>query len=444
MRNIGLDVGKHVAEIAISEAGRGTRPAGRVAATPAALREFAQTLRPDDQVALEATTNTWAIVELLEAHAGRVVVSNPLRTRAIADAKVKTDTIDAATLAELLAADYLPAVWQPDPATRALRRRVAARAALVAERTRLRNRVSAVLGRNLVSCPASDPFGRRGRTWLGSVALPADERELVELTLRLHDALEREVEQAEAAIARVVVEDVRVRHLLSIPGVGLQTAVALVAVIGDVSRFSRPNRLASYLGLDPRVRQSGGRPAHTGHISRAGQGHARAVLVEAAHAAVRIPGPLHAFHARIAKRRGPAIATVAVARKLTVLAWHLLSHDVDYRWAPAGLTAAKVRAVELAAGAPSRRGRVPGQPGGRARSAEQRHRERAVLVAAEASYVNLVAARRTADAVAAKRGATGEARAEARQAARQSRSPDSALRHGVDRVRVNHTPASGA
>jgi hypothetical protein len=125
MRSIGLDVGKHVAEVAISEPGQPTRSGGRISATPDSLRAFAATLGPDDQIVLEATTNTWPIVELLEQHAGRVVVSNPLRTRAIADAKAKTDTIDARTLAELLAADYLPMVWQPDPATRALRRRVA-------------------------------------------------------------------------------------------------------------------------------------------------------------------------------------------------------------------------------------------------------------------------------------------------------------------------------
>ena len=126
-------------------------------------------------------------------------MSNPLRTRAIADAKVKTDTIDASPLAELLAADYLPTVWQPDPATRALRRRVAGRSALVAERTRLRNRVGAVLMRNLVGCPWSDPFGLSGRAWLAEVELSSDERELVDRTLRLLDGLETEIGLAEAA-----------------------------------------------------------------------------------------------------------------------------------------------------------------------------------------------------------------------------------------------------
>lgn len=110
MRSIGLDVDRDSAEVAFVGVDGRTRSGGRVRATPEDLAAFARTLGPDDRVVLEATTNTWAIVELLEGHAGQVIVSNPLRTRAIADAKTKTDTIDAATLAELLAADYLPAV----------------------------------------------------------------------------------------------------------------------------------------------------------------------------------------------------------------------------------------------------------------------------------------------------------------------------------------------
>ena len=170
MRSIGLDVGRQSAEVAIVGDDGRTHSGGRIPATPEGLAAFAATLGPHDRVVLEATTNTWAIVELLEAHAAEVIVSSPLRTRAIADAKTKTDTIDAATLAQLLAADYLPAVWQPDVETRALRRRVAARAALVAERTRLRDRISAILARNLVTCPLSDAFGKRGRSWLETVA----------------------------------------------------------------------------------------------------------------------------------------------------------------------------------------------------------------------------------------------------------------------------------
>lgn len=164
-------------------------------------------------------------------------------------------------------------------------------------------------------------------------------------------------------------------------------------MIGDVTRFPRPTHLVGYLGLDPRVRQSGNRPAHTGHISRQGQAHARGLLVEAAHAAIRVPGPLHAFHERIRVHRGRQIAFVAVARKLAVLAWHLLTHHTEYRWAPPSLTAQKHRRVQLKAGAPQHRGRSIGgtTAEGHQHTAEQ---EREFLRQAEEAYRALVTARR--------------------------------------------------
>lgn len=143
MRTVALDVHKRFAEIAVHEEGRGLSRLGRIETTQ--LREFAASLSPTDHVVLESTAMTWAIAELLAEHAGRVTVSNPMRTRAIASAKVKTDKIDAKVLAQLGAADFLPEVWAPDEVTRALRRRVAHRSSLVVQRTRLRNQIHAVL-----------------------------------------------------------------------------------------------------------------------------------------------------------------------------------------------------------------------------------------------------------------------------------------------------------
>ena len=107
---------------------------GQVRHPPEGVRGFAEKLGPADAVALEATGNTWAIATVLASRAGRVVVSNPAKTRAIAEAKVKTDKVDARMLAQLLAADYLPTVWRPDPATAALRRQVLRRAHIVRQR----------------------------------------------------------------------------------------------------------------------------------------------------------------------------------------------------------------------------------------------------------------------------------------------------------------------
>lgn len=425
MRSIGLDVHKRFAEVAIIE-GNGPPASQRIGTTTAALRSFARTLRPDDQIVLEATMNTWAIADLLRESGARVVVSNPLRTRAIAEARVKTDKVDAATLAQLLAADFVPEVWVPDEEVRRLRREVAGRAALVRQRTQVRNRIHAVLHRCLEDTPTSDLFGVAGRAWLAELALPADERAQVGAALRVHEAIEAEIALLDRRLGEVALADERIERLMTIPGVGAVSALALVAVIGDVARFRRPGKLVSYLGLDPRVRQSGEREARTGHISRAGQAHARGLLIEAAHAAVGSPGPLRAFFRRIERRRGRPIALVAVARKLAVLAWYLLSTGERYRFERATLTRDKRNRLARSLGRKTeRRRRDPAQPS----LAVLRERELATLAEAEAGYKAGIASRTTRDAAAANGEATVRP-SKGQDARRSSRPQRSALLTG--------------
>jgi len=168
VRYIGVDVHREFAEVAVLEDGV-ARSGGRVPATPEGIRLLADSLAPDDQVAIEATANTFAVAALLEERVAGVVISNPLKTRAIAEAKIKTDQIDARVLAQLLAAGFLPEVWRPSEELQGLRRLVAQRSRIVRERTRLKNQVQAALHRNLVPrCPAADLFGKKGRGWLPS------------------------------------------------------------------------------------------------------------------------------------------------------------------------------------------------------------------------------------------------------------------------------------
>jgi transposase len=172
-RCFGLDVHREFAQVAIWQDGL-VGQAGQIAMTPVALGVLADSLAPTGEVALEATGNTLAIVRLLRGRVARVVVSNPHKTRAIAEAKVKTDRVDAEILAQLLAADYLPAVWVADEGTQARRRQVARRGHIVRQRTRLKNQVQSLLHRNLVPrCPAADLFGIKGRGWLAEQELPA-------------------------------------------------------------------------------------------------------------------------------------------------------------------------------------------------------------------------------------------------------------------------------
>jgi len=390
VRYIGMDVHREFAQIAVSEDGI-VRDEGRIGVTPEELRAWAETLQPDDHVALEATGNSDAIATLLAGVVTRVVVSNPVKTRAIAEAKVKTDKVDARTLAQLLAVDFLPPVWLPDDRTRMLRRQVARRAHLVRQRTRLKNQVHGILNRNLVPTPpVSDLFGGTGRHWLSRQALPADERSTVEALIRQLDFHGDELKIVDRELAAEALPDPIVRRLMTIPGVDAISAVAVLAAVGDFSRFSSPDKLVAYFGLNPKVRQSGNSAPVHGRITKAGRAQVRGVLVEAAWSAARAPGPLRAFYQRIKARRGPQVAIVATARKMSVLAWHLVSNDQDYAFARPSFVAHKRRKLELTAGMPSRRGNRRGA-GYEYNDKQHRTAEKALVEQAERHYAVLVA-----------------------------------------------------
>ncbi len=390
MRAIGLDIHRGFCEVAIAEDGQ-VRPARRVGTAPAELEAFGASLEPGDVVTLEATGNAVAIARILAPHA-RVVLADPKATKAATRLRAKTDRIDARILAQLLASGFLPDVWQPDEATGALRRQVSRRAHLVKQRTMAKNQVHAALIRNLIGRgPASDLFGRRGRAWLAEVDLPADEREGVEASLRVVDFLDTEIARLDAILAAAVLGSADMRRLMTLPGVSATTAATLAAVIGDVRRFPAAGRLVAYVGLDPRVSQSGEDPARHGRISKQGAAIARQVLVEAAWVASRTPGPLRAFAQRIAARRGWPVAIVAVARKLAVLVWHLLHRAEEYAYGRPSRHRAKVRLLELRVGAERSQGRAIGLAG----TAAERRLETERAEQAEAAYRRLVAERST-------------------------------------------------
>lgn len=390
MRVIGLDVSRTVGEIAYLEDGV-LRQGGRVVLRHDALERFAQGLRASDEVVLEATGNTAAIVMALKPHVAKVVIANPLQVRLIAEARVKTDKIDAAILAQLYASGFLPQVWMPDERTQALRRQVGRRNQIVRHRTRLKNQVHAVLAAHLIpQCPATDLFGHKGRAWLAEQPLPMDERLAIEQRLRELDRLGEDLVAIDKQLCGAVLQDEQLKRLLTITGINCIVAIGLLAAIGDISRFASPAKLVSYFGLNPRVRQSGLQPAQHGHISKAGRAHARAMLVEAAWSAANSPGPLRAFFLRIRAKRGHQIAAVAAARKLAVIAWHVLTGQEDFAWSRPALTARKRRELELRAGMPGKRGPHRGAAAAY-NLKEVRDRERAAAEVAERAYVRFVA-----------------------------------------------------
>jgi len=355
-RIVGIDLHRTFGEVVIWENGV-LRHAGRVDMTRTGVEGFAKSLRATDEVVIEATGNCFAVCRVLSPFVKRVAIANPLQVKAIAHAHVKTDKVDAGTLANLYAAGYLPEVWTPDAATERQRRLVARRYQVVRHRTRLKNEVHAILHAHLIpKCPHADLFNGRGRVWLCRQPVPDDERAAIERHIRELDRLAEDLDLLDREIAESALDDAAIKRLMTITGVNLTVAAGLMAEIGDINRFNSPQKLVSYFGLNPRVRQSGLGAAHHGRISKIGRSHARAMLVEAAWTAAKTPGPLHAFFVRIRARRGHQIAAVATARKLAVLCWHMLSKEEDYLWARPALVANKMRAMELQAGRPQQKG----------------------------------------------------------------------------------------
>jgi transposase len=393
VRFIGVDVHRDFCEVAVVEDGR-LRFAGQVASAPSELEVFACSLAPDDVVAMEATANALAIARIVEPHVARVVLADPKAVKRITGLRAKTDKIDAALLARLLAAGFLAEVWTPDEPTRVRRRLISRRMHLVRQRVREKNQVHAVLQRQLKQRPPmTDVFGVKGRIWLSDQCrlLPIDEQQTVDACLRQIDFLAAEIELVDVEIAKQVLASEDIRRLMTLPGVSGVTATAMLAAIGDVSRFPTAEHLVGYLGLSPRVQQSGSEPAKHGRISKQGPGPVRGLLVEAAWHAARTTGPLRAFHQRVAARRGANIATVAVARKLVVIAFHMLRRGEEYAFGRTSLHREKLRRYELLLGAPRQQGKRLASAGRTFASVDQRRLEKELAGQAETAYRRLVA-----------------------------------------------------
>ena len=381
---IGLDVDREFCVVAICEDGR-TRSAGRVPSTPDGIGTLAESLLPSDRVGLEVTGSCWEVARLLEPHVDRVVVVSPDDT-GIANARAKTDKLDARTLANLLWKGARGAAWMPDERCRILRRRLARREQLVRSRSRTaRTRFTRPLQRRLqAKPPCSDLFGVKGRRWLADLELPLEERESVDAAMRHVEFLDREIAAAEKLIARQALSWPEIRRLMTVPGVNLICAASFIAAVGDPHRFHTSRKLVAYLGLDPKVKQSGEAPARSGRISKRGSASARWAMVEAAWSVVLQPGPLHAFYVRTKARRGHGKAIVATARKLAVLFWCMLTRGEDYAHQQPSLTRKKLRRLEITAGAPKntqRRGDLVDQRADARRRTRTRPPSRNVLPA---------------------------------------------------------------
>lgn len=325
----GVDVHKKYSVFArMDEKGRVVAE-GRIANTP---EEVAAMLTPSQgkaQVVVEACGLWPYVYDLVEAQGVGVSLAHPLRVKAIAHAKVKTDKVDARTLAHLLRADLIPQAYVPPREIREMRELLRARYAWTQQRTRSKNRIHGLLAKRGYQAPVRDLFGQRGRKWLATLPLDSTARTLVERDLGVVDALDQVIAQASQEIRQRAGEDPRAQLLMTMPGVGYYTALLLVAELGDVTRFPSAKHVVAYAGLAPRVRASGG-AVHIGRITKQGSPYLRWVLTEAAHRAVRLSPPLRTLFLKKLAQRGLQRAMITVTRHLLSDAYGILKHSRPY------------------------------------------------------------------------------------------------------------------
>jgi transposase len=335
MEFIGLDIHRHYTLAARMTADGVVQEHRRLGNEE--LPAYLQALEAPPAVALEATANWYHVFELVEPCAAEVVLGHPLKTRIIAEAKVKTDKVDATILAHLLRADLLPRAYMAPAPIRELRELLRLRASLVRTRTAVRNKIHAVLIKRGLKPPVASVFGKKGRAWLEAllVQLPAVYATAIQRYLRILDALALEIRGLDLEVAERAEASEEAGWLDSMPGIGPYSALLILAEIGDIKRFPDAAHLASYAGLVPSVHASGGK-TRLGPLTRQGSPWLRWVIVEAAHSASRTPGPLQNRFNRLRLRKPYATAIVDLARFMLGCIFAMLTQRRPFLLDPRG------------------------------------------------------------------------------------------------------------
>jgi len=335
LRFIGLDIHKDYAVAcgvnAAQEPVLGPQRVGN-----AQLAQWAaKHLSHQDAIVIEMTTNTWEVYDLLRPLVHSVTVVHPPHVALIVRAQVKTDRKAALALAQLHAAGLLVGIWVPPPEVRDLRMLISQRRKMVCLATTAKNRLHAALHRHhLAAPPSSLPFSPKHEAFWLSLPVSPSECAIIHCDWQTVTFADQQKKALEEAIAQAIADDPRAPLLVQLPGIGLISAATLLAAIGDIDRFPDAKHLVGYAGLGARVHDSG----HThrgGRITKAGRKDIRWTMVEAARHAARSHAYWKGQFARLEPRLGKSKTYVAIARRLLVAVWHVLSKETADRFADA-------------------------------------------------------------------------------------------------------------
>jgi len=349
VKYVGIDVHKKMCQAAIIDEDGTPLDEIRFRNTIEGIEDFAlklTTYQDKVKAVVESTGNLWIQAhDRLEAHGFDVALSNPYKTRLIAEAKIKTDKVDARTLAKLLRADMLSTCYVPDMEQRSQRELLRHRLRLVKTRTEVRNRIHSLLDKHGLRIPYKTKFSKKSVAWLHEQSLDFMDDAILRSDLVILEAVDAQIGRIEGRIAVLAVEDPRVRLLMTMTGIGYFSAMLLLAEIGDINRFSSDKKLASWAGLAPGVRQSGEK-TWIGGVSGPGNKRVRWVMVQCAHTACRFDPRHHAFYERYSKRRGGKKAVVAVAHEMIRIVFFMLKRGEAYRGEDRGMTERKFKSLE--------------------------------------------------------------------------------------------------
>jgi transposase len=339
MKYVGIDVHKRYCVCAIQdEQGRllgRQRISGDLGA---GFVQLFKALGAPCRVAIEACWNWGFVYELLEAipEIEEIIASHPLKNRLIAQSQIKTDAIDSNALATLLRGNFLARVHVPPRAARRRKDQLRQRLYWARLRTRIRNRMHALLDRQhgleLPQC--SDLFGVRGMGFLRRLELPEPDASMLREDVALMDLLNAQIREQEKRIGAQNLSDPTIRRLLSIPGLGPILAPVIASEIDDITRFHDPEHLCAYAGLVPTTHSSGGRTYHGGLLWGCNR-WLRWALIEGAWVAMGCSGYFGAFYTKQRKRGKAAnTAITIVARRMCRIIFQLLTQQRDYSAAP--------------------------------------------------------------------------------------------------------------
>jgi transposase len=307
---------------------------GRVIADIDGLAQLVVRLGPDVEACIESMSGALWVRERLAAAGWQVSVADARKVKAVAPLAAKTDKVDARLLSELSRRDLVPAVWVPPLADRALKEQLRRRAHLVWLRTSAKNRVYGILSQWGVRISPRELPQLDYEQVLEERGMPPEWRRSVAEAIAVIDSLDQRIGPYERELKRVARADQRARLLATIPGVGELLGLTIATEIGDVTRFRSARKLVGYSGLTPRIHQSG-QSSRTGSLTRSGSKTLRWAAVEAAQHAYRETNPWHQLYLDIKQKTGKANpAKAAVARKILIAAWHVLSRNEPFKPPP--------------------------------------------------------------------------------------------------------------